>query len=83
MSGSLQMYPVPADRTLWVNGPWTNASVSMDFIIRDLQGRMVRNGVLSGPGQLDLHGMPAGGYVLEVISGELRFRSRFVRSHIP
>ena len=78
-SDRLRLWPVPAQ-------DWVQADIGVagpaDWTLWDLSGRRIRSGVWPEDAALhriDLAGLPAGGYVLEVRSGEKRMWGRVVK----
>jgi hypothetical protein len=60
----LQVYPVPMNKELCLNNP---QSKSMPVVVRDMQGRLIYQGMLtSGKNTLDVSSWAHGAYLLQL-----------------
>ena len=68
----LHLYPNPANHTLHLE-----CAQSFEFEIYNAVGRMVHSG--SGPGNIDLSGLPGGVYYLHSTQDELKSVQKFIK----
>lgn len=81
-SGTLRLWPVPADDRLWIDAPGLGGTVRLS--ITDMFGRVVRTldvdaGMDGVRAAIDIEDLPSGAYTVSLVSDGKRSTSRMVK----
>ena len=79
-STSFILYPNPVGKFLFVKSVGFEESAMFEVNIRDIQGKQVGHQFFRDTqGAVDVETLAAGTYLIEVLQGNIRYRTKFVK----